>query len=106
MRPLKMAKQLISIYEDLSLKSPYEKDFFITNFDQTWASTALGFGGVGGSALTNERTYIFIPRGELNKAFVYFGSQFAYAVIINDAFIQDMENKCMVDVQKAAQRYG
>lgn len=44
-------------------------------FPQTWGSTALGFGGIGGQAMTTAQTYVVITYGTV---YVYFGSRFAY----------------------------
>lgn len=74
-------------------------------FDQTWASTALGFGGCGGDALTTRPTYVLIPDVNQNKAFVYFDGMFAYECCVNDGFRKDLENKNMASIQVAATRY-
>ena len=46
-------------------------------FPQTWGSTALGFGGIGGSAMTTAQTYVVTVQG---RVLVYFGSRFAYEI--------------------------
>lgn len=46
-------------------------------FPQTWGSTALGFGGIGGAAMTTAQTYVVLANGSV---FVYFGSRFAYEI--------------------------
>ena len=46
-------------------------------FRQQWGSTALGFGGLGGQAITDAYTYITKCNGEY---FVYFAGMFAYKV--------------------------
>ena len=62
MKTLEMATDLIWINRGISQRRlTLEEDFFIYDFDQTWASTALGFGGVGGSALTTARIYVLVP---------------------------------------------
>lgn len=73
-------------------------------FDQTWASTALGFGGMGGSAMTKATTYVFVPR-ELATAYVYFDGQFAYECGINDRFREDIRNHRMASVMESG-RYN
>lgn len=69
-------------------------------FDQTWASTALGFGGMGGSAMTTATTYVFVPR-RLNTAYVYFDGRFAYECGINDRFREDIRNHRMASVMES-----
>ena len=104
MKTLEMATDLIWINRDISQRRlTLEEDFFIYDFDQTWASTALGFGGVGGSALTTARTYVLVPKvGE--KAYVYFGNSFAYECVICDSFWDDVKNHSMVEVMRS-ERY-
>lgn len=81
----------------------------ITCFTQTWSSTALGFGGIGGQALTPAVTTIItfsMPKGNY-KTYVFFGGHFAYYVDEqNDAFREDVNRKFMGDVETALERYG
>ena len=105
---LKMAQQLISISDDLRYKLR-TLDFdngYLFDFDQTWESTALGFGGVGGSALTTERTYVFMPEDK-DFAYVYFGNRFAYKVDNpNDKFFEDIKNCEMSSVKESGKYNG
>lgn len=48
-------------------------------FSQTWGSTALGFGGIGGSAITPAYTVI-VANVHSREFCVYFGGRFAYKV--------------------------
>lgn len=108
MKLLKMATQIIDIANDLRyrLGSVDFDNGDLYDFDQTWASTTLGFGGVGGSAMTTERTYVFIP-DNINTAYVYFGSRFAYAVNeINDRFKEDLRNHRMRSVMESGRYSG
>lgn len=63
----------------------YERDHFAdelhvcTMFLQTWGSTALGFGGMGGQALTSAYTIIVYSNVTLTFC-VYFGGRFAYSL--------------------------
>ena len=81
---LEMAVNLIQIHQDIRyrLKGSRTEDFWVYDFDQTWASTALGFGGVGGSAMTTARTYVMIPKNDESRAYVYYGRYFAYDLTI------------------------
>lgn len=58
-------------------RRPYFYDVEIYSFPQTWSSTALGFGGIGGQAITSAQTTVVICG---NEACVYFGGRFAYKV--------------------------
>ena len=98
----KLARQLLIIEEDLWFRFDPDKDkstrvddFEVHMFEQTWGSTTLGFGGMGGQALTTENTFVFVPVTCNQNAFVYFGSQFAYEAEINSVFIEDLTVKCM-----------
>lgn len=102
MNVVKMARQLLAIADDLRKRRPagvYDFDSGeLYNFDQMWASTALGFGGIGGSAMTTERTYVFIPKYDKEHAYVYFGECFAYKCPVCDSLWKDIENKRMASV--------
>ena len=95
----KMARQLLAIADDLRKRKPvgtYDFDSGeMYDFDQTWGSTALGFGGMGGQMITEARTYVFIPYENGlpgMKAFVYFGGRFAYECPVCDRLFQDIRN--------------
>lgn len=105
MKILKMIRQLTEISEDLAKMNIILDDFDIIDFDQTWASTALGFGGMGGSAMTTERTYVLTSRKYEDYAIVYFGGTYAYCVKKNEAFERDLEQHLMASVQGATTRY-
>ena len=74
-------------------------------FTQTWGSTALGFGGVGGAAMTS--AYTIILSSHLNGEYlVYFGGHFAYKIKQpTDAFYEDIRKGCMTSVSGAKKRY-
>ena len=93
----RMAREILAIEADLPYRFDYSNnsnptldDFEIHVFEQTWGSTALGFGGVGGQAMTSATTYVFIPIGINQKCFVYFAGSFAYAVDYSDKFMKDV----------------
>lgn len=55
---------------------PREDHCEIYHFPQVWGSTALGFGGLGGQAITTAyTTVIFGPQGD---ACIYFAGRLAY----------------------------
>jgi hypothetical protein len=80
-------------------------------FAQTWGSTALGFGGIGGAAMTP--AYTVIIHGPDGHLAVYFGTRLAYVVDWNTqtdaqrkAFDEDLAKRWVVNVIEAASRYG
>ncbi len=77
----------------------YEVEVFAM-FAQTWGSTALGFGGIGGASMTPAYTIIIEFRGEYC---VYFAGRFAYKVTRpNNLFFEDIKNQRMKDVKNAS----
>ena len=89
-------------------------DVFV--FTQTWASTALGFGGVGGSAMTTKyttvfRTHIFsiYSNYKMDKDMffytVFFDSEFAYIIPSeghrNEKIEDDIKKRQMKSVREA-----
>ena len=68
-------------------------------FPQTWGSTALGFGGVGGQAFTSAYVIILFSN-QGSGCCVYFGGRFAYHVKKpNDKFFNDIKDRSMCDVK-------
>lgn len=51
----------------------------VAMFPQIWSSTALGFGGLGGQAITTAYTVVVKSNHDLGYC-VYFGARFAYRV--------------------------
>jgi len=69
--------------------------FNFTMFNQTWGSTALGFGGWGGSAMTDAYTTV-IEEKTTNIYGVFFGERFAYYIENpNQVFFNDIKNHNM-----------
>lgn len=100
-----MAREILNIEADLPHRLDYTKsprpsldDFEIYTFEQIWGSTALGFGGVGGQAMTSARTYVFVPESCYEKCFVYFAGRFAYAVNYSASFMEDVAHREMASV--------
>ena len=103
-----MAREILNIEADLPYRLNYNEkphptldDFELYTFEQTWGSTALGFGGMGGSAMTSARTYVFIPRHASQKCFVYFAGRFAYAVDYSEKFMEDVLKGNMESVSRS-----
>lgn len=93
--------------EDVRIKKtrrPTEYDMnVVAMFPQTWGSTALGFGGVGGAAITTAYTIVIECYGEYA---VYFRGRSAYLIKQpNQTFFEDMINNRMAKVADAHKRY-
>lgn len=105
----RVAKELLQIDEDLPFRIDYTKnpkpdfdDFEIYIFEQTWGSTALGFPGIGGQAITSAFTYVLIPQSMDSKCFIYFAGRFAYAVPYCRTLIEDIKKQNVVPVYQSA----
>ena len=62
-------------------------------FPQIWASTSLGFGGYGGSALTTAYTTVMYSK-DTNLYFIYYGNELAYFLDNpNEYFFKDLKNR-------------
>jgi len=77
-------------------RRPTTRDFGVYSmFTQTWGSTALGHGGMGGAAVTTAYT-IVLECYHTQEFLVYFGSQMCYKVDRRsknlDAFVEDCKN--------------
>ena len=64
---VRMAREILAIEADMPYRLEYTEerptidDFELYTFNQTWDSVALGFSGIGGQAITQARTYVFVP---------------------------------------------
>ncbi len=88
----------------------HEPIYGYKSFIQTWESTALGFGGWGGSMMTPAVTTI-VYRDERKEHipiyYVFFGGSFAYAIKNpNQKFFEDMEREDMAEVSEAYEKYS
>lgn len=78
--------------------------FEVYVFEQTWGSTALGFGGIGGSALTTAWTHVIMTSD--GKYHVFFNGRHAYTIENpTDKFKSDLVNRYMLSVQEAKELY-
>lgn len=94
---------LLEIYKTLD-KAPNKTIVDIDIFSQTWGSTALGFGGMGGDALTTELTTVIKTAD--NRWYVFFGGGFAYCVKDpTPEFYEDINNHKMASCNDAQNRY-
>jgi hypothetical protein len=74
-------------------------------FPQTWGSTALGFGGIGGQAITS--AYVCVIESNLVGQYaVYFGGRLAYVIERpNSQFFTDVAGQRMVDARLGKDTY-
>jgi len=89
-------------------RRPDKQDIEVIMFPQVWGSTALGYGGMGGAAITPAYTVIVQTH---THACVYFGSSGTLAYMINfttqsaeggEKFRQDMQGYTMAAKNQAA----
>ncbi len=86
-------------------RRPSQHDVEIYSFPQTWGSTALGFGGVGGQMMTTAQTTIVSLD---TTAWVYIGGQLAYHIEEwqrNETFTRDMQAQRMAAQFESFKRY-
>lgn len=109
-----MAKYILQIESDLPYRFNYKNDkydhptvndFEIYIFQQIWGSTALGFRGMGGQAMTSAYTYVFIPVNTNQNCFVYFDGKFAYEAPYSDKFMEDVMNQKIAPVNLKGKYY-
>lgn len=92
-----IAKALLMIDEDMPYRITHDEqritvnDFDMYTFEQVWGSTAGGFDNrIGGSAMTSQRTFVFVPNSVKDGCIVYFGGSFAYKVPYSSVFMADV----------------
>lgn len=74
-------------------------DCLIYHFPQMWGSTSLGFGGMGGAAMTTAYTTVIVCDKD---AAVFFGGRHAYSVDnFTDDFFKDVASHRMPSVKDA-----
>lgn len=86
-------------------RRPTTRDFGVyTMFPQTWGSTALGHGGMGGAAMTTAYTVVLYCYS-LQEYLVYFGGQFCYKVqgksVNLYTFLEDCKNHNLASKQQS-----
>lgn len=82
-------------------RRPTEGQCEVYVFPQVWSSTALGFGGLGGQAITTAYTTVVI--GPAGDACVYFGKRLAYHIAQPDRQVlaKDIAQARMVSVAES-----
>lgn len=74
----------------LKKRRPRDDDVEVYHFPQTWGSTTLGFGGMGGSTMTSAYTTVVISE---RSAAVYFAGRHAYTTLeVTPRFMDDVRN--------------
>lgn len=91
-------------------RRPTENECTVTLFSQVWGSTALGYGGIGGAAITKACTVVVGSRVVGMRA-VYFGAsgRLAYVVPIggaNEEAFQKAVAECRLPSVREAQALG
>ena len=86
-------------------RRPTTRDFGVyAMFPQTWGSTALGHGGVGGAAMTTAYTVV-LECYHTQEFLVYFGGQWCYTVSRQsaniEAFVEDCKNHCLTSKRQS-----
>ena len=84
-------------------RNPTKSEFaVIAMFPQTWGSTSLGFGGIGGAAMTTAYTVVIqAMHSYSSEILVYFDGKFAYRIgNANDLFWDDLRHMYLVPVDE------
>lgn len=86
-------------------RRPTTRDFTVIGmFPQTWGSTALGHGGIGGASVTTAYT-IVLHCGYTSEYLVYFGGRMAYKLVKpNQRFWTDLTEQNLAD-RASSRRY-
>lgn len=80
----------------------FHNDIEWRSFPQVWGSTALGFGGIGGMAMTPAQTTV-VSNHQMSAAAVYFAGKFCYMVINpTDMFFRCLKNGDMPSRSRAS----
>lgn len=74
-----------------------EEDIDVIYFKQMWGSTSLGFGGIGGSAMTQAYTTVILLQ---DRAYIYFGGDFCYSCKIDEQFLEFLKTRSMPGVHE------
>lgn len=89
-------------------RRPNESDITdVISFVQSWGSTALGFGGIGGAAITTAQTTVIVCQ---NHYAVYFGGRLAYMIECKsfgelEQFSKDLQGHGLASCREAMSRY-
>lgn len=103
---VKIATSLLQIHSswDFYNRGSSEEDFEVKTFTQLWGNTTGGFEGFGGSAMTEQRTFVFISK-HTDRCLVYFGSGFAYSCRATETFLADVSNGSVCGLSTCRDKY-
>lgn len=91
--------------ESTHYRRPEVEDVHVFHFPQTWGSTALGFGGIAGAALTTAYTTVIID--PYKNGAVFFNGKYAYTIIgYNESFEKDCHAQQMASVNESLIKYN
>lgn len=101
--PLIQERFFNSIQGDLIQNDIHYPQFEIIDvFSQTWGSTALGFDGIGGCAITSAYTTIIL-NNDLDYVGIFFGERMAYVIKHpNEKFVEDIKKRNMCSVENSS----
>lgn len=101
--PLIQERFFNSIQGDLIQNDIHYPQFEIIDvFSQTWGSTALGFDGIGGCAMTNAYTTIILSN-DLDYVGIFFGERLAYVIKHpNEKLVEDIKKRNMCSVSNCS----
>ena len=95
------AKQAAKAHNEKYDALHFQADVFL----QGWGSTALGFGGIGGAAMSEAYTTVFSDVLQ-DVHVVFFGNKPAYIVEKpTDRFFEDLKNRNMASVSDSKTIY-
>lgn len=88
-----------------AVRRPTTRDFTVyAMYPQTWGSTALGHGGIGGSSMSTAYTVV-LECMDTQEYLVYFGGQWCYTVSRRSdnftKFKEDIMNQCLASKHKS-----
>lgn len=83
-------------------RRPHETEVNIVQFQQIWGSTALGFGGVGGQAMTSAYTTVVIL---YEYCAVFYAGGYAYTVENTEAFWNDVKEHKIEGIRGSKSKY-
>lgn len=106
---IKDLQRVKKFYTDDSIDMSYLKSIYydkndeiynIKMFIQTWSSTALGFGGIGGQMITDASTIcVYWTSGYID---IFFGGHFAYRKFKTTTLLEDIKNECLVETYNSS----
>lgn len=89
------------------INSEWKKWLRYYSFPQTWGSTALGFGGMGGSAMTTSQIHIIVSAGlGKQKAIVFYNRKAAFMCNYGPEFQKALDTNHVPSIKEAKEKYN